>query len=230
LKSNVIGFGFIEQYIRYCQPFYSIGESISYDRFCRFSERSKFVQVKRIHLLTTLSPKSFDQIKKISSLTSLIEFPKIKTREITCQISLNNRLHGNIYIFKKNHAHISAVITSANFTDSGLSRNHEWGVEIFNQSEIKTLEDSIFNSIEINDISFDEIIRMQGAATAYLKGQPKTEERHIDLVLTDYLLNSWTNNLDDSVDYWLKPIGYSQDPVSEERLFINESEHLHFSK
>ncbi len=199
--------------------------------FADFFGEVNFSQLKKLHLITTLSPKSFDQIKKISSLVSFIEFPEIKDKKVNCQISLNNKLHGKIYIFKKDNNYLSAIISSANFTDSGLSRNHEWGVEISDVEEIKKLETSILDSIEFSNLTFEEIYRMQQATTDFLSNQPQTEARNIDLKLTDLLSSSnWTSELSDTIDFWLKPIGVTANPVTEDRTFDTIDDKLNFSK
>jgi len=199
--------------------------------FADFFGEVDFSQLKKLHLITTLSPKSFDQIKKISSLISFIEFPDIKDKKVNCQISLNNKLHGKIYIFKKDDNYISAIISSANFTDSGLSRNHEWGVEISDKHEIKKLETSILGSIEFSNLTFDEIYRMQQATTDFLEKQPQTEARDIELKLTNLLSSSsWISQFNDTIEFWLKPIGVTENPVAEDRPFDSLEQELNFSK
>lgn len=198
--------------------------------FADFLGEIDLSKLEKFHLITTLCPKAFDQINKVSSLVSLIDFPAIKGKKINCQISLDNKLHGKIYIFRKKGDYISAFISSANFTGSGLSRNHEWGVEIYESFEIENLKNSILKSIEFSEVSFDEIYRMQKATTEFLERQPQTEIRNIDLNLTDLLANGWSKNLDNTIEFWLKPIGVSNNPVSEERLFNQIEDHLHFSK
>lgn len=198
--------------------------------FADFFGKVDFSQIKKLHLITTLSPKSFEQIKIVSSLISLIEFPDIRDKKVNCQISLINKLHGKIYIFKKDDKYISAIISSANFTGPGLSRNHEWGVEISDKEEIKNLEQSILGTIDFSNLSFDEIHRMQRAANDFLAKQPQTETPDIDLNLTDLLSSvSWTSQLNDTIDFWLKPIGVTGDPVTEDRLF-DKDDQLNFSK
>lgn len=199
--------------------------------FSDFFGEVDFSQLNKLHLITTLSPKSFDQIKKISSLISFIEFPDIKEKKVNCQISLNNKLHGKVYIFKKDDNYLSAIISSANFTDSGLSRNHEWGVEISDTEEIKKLETSILESIEFSNLTFEEIYRMQKATTDFLTEQPQTETRDIDLKLTDLLSSSsLSSQLSDTIQFWLKPIGVTENPVSEDRSFDKIEDELNFSK
>jgi len=199
--------------------------------FADFFGEVNLSQLKKLHLITTLSPKSFDQIKKISSLISFIELPDIKDKKVKSQISLNNKLHGKIYIFKKDDNYISAIVSSANFTDSGLSRNHEWGIEISDKDEIKKLESSILESIEFSNLSVEEIYRMQKATTDFLAKQPQTETRNIDLKLTDLLSSSsWTSQLNDNIEFWLKPIGVTDNPITEDRLFDKLDDELNFSK
>ncbi|MFC0877120.1 restriction endonuclease PLD domain-containing protein [Saccharicrinis sp. FJH2] len=199
--------------------------------FSDFLEEISLSVITKIHLITTLKPKSFDQIRKISSLISLIDHPEIKSEKIKYQISLNNKLHGKIYIFKKNNKYISAIITSANFTESGLVRNHEWGIEITDKDKISEVENSIMNSIEYENLSSKDILSMQEKANDYLAKHPKKEEREIELNLTDSLNSSiWTNELDNTIEYWLKPIGVSDSPIVEGTLFNELETRLHFSK
>jgi len=199
--------------------------------FTNFLNEINVSSLKKIHLITTLPPKSLDQIKKIGSLVSLIEFPDIKNRNIECQISLNNKLHGKIYIFKKNSNYISAIISSANFTERGLSINHEWGIEISNKEEIINLENSILVTIEYQNISFDKIYQMQQETNDFLAKQPQIEPKPIDLNLTNLIPSvSWSSALNNEISYWLKPIGASNDPVLEDRLFGNHFDRMHFSK
>lgn len=199
--------------------------------FSDFLGELSLSSINKIHLITTLKPKSFDQIRKISSLLSLIDYPDIKLEKIKCQISLNNKLHGKIYIFKKNEEYISAIITSANFTESGLVRNHEWGIEITDKDKITEIENSIISSIEYENLLFEDILLMQEKANDYLAKHPQTEEREINLNLTDSLSSSnWTNELDNSIEYWLKPIGVSDSPIIEGTLFNESETRLNFSK
>ena len=199
--------------------------------FTDFLSELELHALKKIHLVTTLPPRSFDQIKKINSLVSLIDFPKIKSGEIACQVSLNNKLHGKIYILKNNDEHIAAIVSSANFTDSGLARNHEWGIEFSDGETIAKLEQDILNTLEVRQIEFDQIHRMHEAANDFLNQQPETEERKIDLDLTEHIsAYNWHQKLDENIDYFLKPIGYTDAPVETNRLFNRATERLHFSK
>lgn len=198
--------------------------------FTDFLSEVDLEAIKNIHLITTLAPKSFDQIRKIGSLISLIEFPKIQNHEIACQISLNNKLHGKVYIFKNAQDYVTAIVTSANFTDSGLSYNHEWGIEITDEAEIAMLETSILSSIEIRSLQFQDIYTMQAKANAFLEEQPQKEDRTIDLSLMDALPTLILPHTDSATNYWLKPIGVTHYPIPETRLYDAQHEDMHFSK
>lgn len=196
-----------------------------------FFEDIDFSELKEIQIITTLKPNSFDQIKKIDTLISLIEFPSISNKKIRCQISINNKLHGKVYIFKRNGEYISAIISSANFTDSGLSWNHEWGVEIFDHNEIEKLEKSILSNIDILNITRANVYEMREVITDFITSQPKSEANDIGLDLIRSLNLSATVFVGgDKVNFWLKPIGVSNRPVTEDRLFGEMNTNLHFSK
>jgi HKD family nuclease len=157
--------------------------------FTNFFSNGLCDNLKSIHLITTLKPNSIDQIKKISSLVSLIENKEIKRKGIQCKISLNNKLHGKIYIFKKLGVSFSAIISSANLTDSGLSFNHEWGIEFSDLIQIDTLEKTLIDCIEpqFESLSTSVIYRMQQGVKDYLNKQSNPIEMEIDLNLTEII-------------------------------------------
>lgn len=165
--------------------------------FNTFFSESLCDSLKSIHLITTLKPNSIDQIKKVSSLISLIENDIIRNKRIQCKISINNKLHGKIYIFKKSDIPFAAIITSANLTDNGLYLNHEWGVELADSITIESLEKSNLNCIEpqYENVSFAAIYKMQKWINEYLEKQTNPLET-IDLDLTEILTSSEGKNED----------------------------------
>lgn len=194
--------------------------------FSDFFREINLCKIKNIHLITTLIPKSFDQIRKINSLISFI---KVLENKDIIQVSLNNKLHGKIYIFKKGGEYISAIVSSANFTNSGLLNNHEWGIEIYDKDEIKKLEKSILDNIEIPNLSFDKIFQMKNAAKDFSKKLSQTESKEIDLNLLDFV-NLSSSPFNNNINFWLKPIGITENPVTEDRLFDTLDYKLYFSK
>jgi HKD family nuclease len=184
-----------------------------------------------IHLITTLKPKSFDQIKKVSSFSSLFEIPEVQTGQVELKISINNKLHGKIYIFKKNTVSFKAIVTSANFTTNGLNHAHEWGVEFSDINVINSLEAQIISTIQIPEITAEEVIRLRKAADEFLIQQPATEQRDIDLDLRRILIPIVpSEQIEEPFNFWLKPIGVTDDPVSPERQFNQDIDRLNFSK
>jgi HKD family nuclease len=198
--------------------------------FNAFFDDLNLDSLKHIHLITTLKPKSFDQIMKVNSLLTFVELPIFINKDVEFKISINNRLHGKIYIFKKSNNSFKAIITSANFTDSGLSYNHEWGVEISDIKEIDNIESTIIKSIGINNISKEDIYKLNEISNKYLEEQPNTEIREIDLNLSSFLNSNLISELGDTVNYWLKPIGVTDNPVEPSRKFDDIETDLHFSK
>lgn len=145
--------------------------------------------VKKINLITTLQPNSLDQIKKVHSLKSLIEIPKIKSGEIECNISLNNKLHGKIYIFKMTGKYVGGLISSANFTDNGLWLNHEWGITLNGEDNLEVLEKSITDTIDpkFKHLSHKSIFRLLNRLNSFLNQNGTEKEEEIGLDLTEFL-------------------------------------------
>lgn len=143
---------------------------------------------------------------------------------------MNNRLHGKVYIFKKKDRYLSAIISSANFTNNGLSLNHEWGVEIFDEQAILELEKSVLNSIEIHNLSFQNILEFKDKTDAFLEENPQYKELEIGLELIKLIRLPKKLLLQPEVNIWLKPIGVTENPVEEGAFFSELTSRLHFSK
>ena len=145
-------------------------------------------------------------------------------------LSINNRLHGKVYIFKKENQLIASVITSANFTNNGLHRNHEWGIEIDDIKEMLQLEKSILGSIEYSSISLQEIQRMRDHIASIPPLPSSAVVPVIALDLTKFIstaqpIISITRN----IKYWLKPTGSSEAWVDPKESYDREITLLHFS-
>jgi hypothetical protein len=164
--------------------------------FSLFFKDEILLNIKKINLITTLLPNSLDQIKKVYSLKSLIEIPKIKSGEIECNISLNNKLHGKIYIFKMSGKYVGGLISSANFTDSGLWLNHEWGITLNGENNLEELETSITNTIEpkYKYLSHKSILRLLNRLNSFLNKNGTKKEEEIDLDLTEFLETNESEN------------------------------------
>jgi len=96
--------------------------------------------------------------------------------------------------------------------------------------EIEELESSILKYIEIDNITKTDIYKLVEFTNSYLEQKPNTEIREIDLDLSSYLTINLTNHFDESVNYWLKPIGVTEHPIETSRKFDEIEFDLHFSK
>lgn len=198
--------------------------------FTNFLRPELLSGLKRLHLVTTLQPGAIDQINKVRAFVALYDLPAISNGSLILDLSINNRLHGKIYIFKNEDQLLAAVVTSANFTNNGLHRNHEWGIEIDDVSEIKQLEHSILNSIEYSGITRQEIQKMEQQVNAIPPLPPATVVPIISLDLTKLVHTALsTIPVNRQIKYWLKPTGSSDAWVDRKESYDREITFLHFS-
>lgn len=184
-----------------------------------------------LHLITTLKPRTMDQFRKIDSIVSLIDVVD-EDNTIDLRISINNRLHGKVYVFRKADTPIAALITSANFTNSGLLRNDEWGVLIDDPVSIVDVESSIKNAAEYTELTVDDAIEMLEVIDTYRAehGEPPDDDG-IELDLNSVLERRGRPlTIETSTTIWLKPVGDSDHPIVEGEDFSAETDDLHFSR
>ncbi len=183
--------------------------------FKRFFENIDLCSLEKIEMITTLPPNSVEQFPKINSLISLLETPGIMDGSIDCTISINNRLHGKIYIFKMPEGGMAAILTSANFTQKGLSYNHEWGVEISDPEIIANIEQSVRDNQEFSIPDLESLYLCRERLNEFLEVKPDSiKPVSIDLDLSKYLQPDRSIKIGKSATYWLKPIGVTGDPVT----------------
>lgn len=195
-----------------------------------FADLRSISTVRKLDLITTLCPKNPEQIRKVRSLVSLLEVPEIKNKHLKCTVSLNNRLHGKVYIFWRNQLPISAIISSANFTNTGLIHNHEWGIEISEPTVIDKLQKDIRNAIQYPNISRKQIVALYEKVNEFQSTNRTKEELQIALSLVNEIPDKARHIPQTSeLKYWLKPIGYTEGPVEDGRYFGNEEQELNFS-
>lgn len=173
-----------------------------------------------LHLITKLEPRTMDQFKKIKSIVSLMDFFD-RDNAIDLRISINNKLHGKVYVFRQSNTPIAALITSANFTDSGLLKNDEWGVLIDDPVSIEDVEVSIKNTAGYNELMVDdakEMLKMIETYRAKHGEPPDTDGIELDL----------NSVLERTI--WLKPVGDRDNHIVEGKDFSERTNNLHFSK
>lgn len=123
-------------------------------------------------------------------------------------------LHAKIFI-----ADNVCLITSANLTNMAFSKRHEIGIFLDGTSSSKTI--SIFESWWKKS----EKVSLENLRTFVRKEFTSTEER-----AGAVLPSLWSLPKDPcEINYWLKPIGETENPITEDRLFNAVQDNLHFS-
>ena len=183
-------------------------------------------KLKKLKLVTTLKPKSFDQYSKVPFFKNL--YKHCNENGVDLEILIENSLHGKIYISKINGELKEAIITSANFTNHGLRINNEWGTIISESSQIEQLESSILSKvvlIPLTESQIDVFIKI-------LEKNPLPKENNsIEIDLTASIpIKQNPLSVNNKINYWLKPIGVSGDFISFDQIFDEIDNDLHFSK
>ena len=140
----------------------------------------------------------------------------------TCKIHINNRLHGKIYLFHYESKRSQAIISSANLTDSGLNRNHEWGILTDEQALIEQLEKELNETIEYDDILHELISGKMRLFAEQAMGVLSKESDIVDVnadlikLLKNYAVpknKDKSLSLQDARQVFLKPIGTKEEPI-----------------
>ncbi|PDY52292.1 restriction endonuclease PLD domain-containing protein [Bacillus toyonensis] len=196
------------------------------ESFDNFFVEIKDMGIKHISLITTLKDNSLDLLKKSNSIHSFCF--NCKMNEINYSIYIDNQLHGKVYISLKNGIPLKGIITSANFTKSGLEQNHEWGILTEDSHQIRNLLDEI-KSVSSRELSSEELDEIIKKIDTYCKGKVIPKENKIDLSVSD-ILNKRKKRITFNKRYFIKPVGVSDDPFPENRILSSAIEKLHFSK
>jgi len=188
--------------------------------FCEFKDMS----IKKIHLITTLKNNDMDLLRKANALHSFCSL--CVESNIQFDIYIDNKLHGKIYVAAQNGAYTCGVLTSANFTESGLNHNHEWGVWIDSPQALETLIKEVFEvcSKPLSKESISGIIRK---VDSYFKTKPEPTQLKPDLSIDEFI--DFNLNVPNK-RYFLKPVGYMESPFPENEKLDSDIAALHFSK
>ena len=197
--------------------------------FANFLNSVSILPNSKIKLITTLQPNSIEQIGKINSLLSFCKHPSIQENNIDVEISINNKLHGKVYLFKSGNTK-RAIISSANFTQNGLTKNHEWGIEISELSQIKIIKNDLLKSVEKQGVPLAELENMKEACDKFQEKveipSHKIKLSLISLIPTDTSYDEFP----ETTKFWIKPFGVTEDPIKEGQKFENLELNIHFSK
>lgn len=201
--------------------------------FDEFIHDIAVLDIKKITLITTLKNNSPDLFKKANSIYSFAL--SCIQNNVTYEIRIDNLLHGKLYIALKNDVPVTGIITSANFTVRGLSVNHEWGIEINDSTMLQNTVNDLYK-VSSEPLSQTELAVIVKEIDDYAKANPPIKEdkplldvtKHIKKKLVEPKVT--TPDFDSDVRYFLKPVGSSDHPYSEDRVIPSGIIEMHFSK
>lgn len=188
-------------------------ELVFFSPFC-FQDFDDFFQeiihdgTTRVSLVTTLKPE--DAVNKCGSMVSFIDI--MTARKIKWDLKIDNRLHGKLYFFKHRNRFTGAIVTSANLTENGMRRNHEWGCLLEDESDVRQLFEEAMKGVEIQQVTEEMVIQLMLKVDEYLIAHPV--QRKPDLIDIGGILKAITGmQTEAETRLFLKPIGATGLPV-----------------
>lgn len=156
------------------------------------------IDIKNIkfELITTCNPKGAEQLTKPFQIMNFGLTIKEHTTKWS-DIHLISSLHSKIYLFYKNDSIVLGVVTSANFTNNGLSCNHETGVVLSDNKILNDLEVDIRNNLEYIKLSESQVNDLCREADLKKKDKKLEKQEDIDINISRYLQKNNTQCVED---------------------------------
>lgn len=197
------------------------------------------IQNIKFELITSCAPKGNEQLTKPFQIRNFANTIKEKTNNWP-DIHLNQKLHSKIYIFHKKNNKFCAVVTSANFTNSGLSQNHETGILTTSQDVIEKLESESKNALEFVSLSDYQIDKMCQTVEIMMRNRRTlSKQEDIDIGLTNIISKFCTPSagnrdikLREGAKFFISVAGVSDRPIlpKDKRKFNNPHSTIWFAK
>lgn len=173
-------------------------------------------QAPRVELITSL-PRGEDQLVQPSRMKYFGEAVEECTGHWPT-IGIDRRLHSKIYIFSAEGSPFAGIVTSANLTRSGLKKNHETGVLLFDRAILEDLAAQARSGLDFVGLSRQQLGQLCGAADAAAKNDriDVTEDVGLGRILELYCTPSEGNRdiaLRASAKYYIKVSGVSDRPI-----------------
>ncbi len=179
--------------------------------------------IKKIILYTTLQ-KYDDSAQKVIALHEFYGF--CINNGIDLLIKIDDNLHGKVYLFYDGISAKGFVLTSGNFTENGLVKNHEFGLYVEDVEKQKEISD-IITSINTYDLSYTQLSEIYNEALLFIKKHPKIQYEKFKV---DKLINKKPSSTQNgTIKYYLKPVGTSEKPFNKPRV-IKENDMLGFGQ
>jgi len=135
-------------------------------------------KIKKLIIITRLSSDAYELSMKINFLFTLENFCNSKKNFL---IKIDNRLHGKIYLFKKNGKLFSGIITSANLTLNGFNFNNEWGIIITNQQFLIEIERSVLSNKNMVDLNRKTMLAIKKEVENYIEKNPSPKKQNTNI-------------------------------------------------
>jgi hypothetical protein len=193
----------------------------------RVLREPSLTRIDRFRLLTALEPNSPFQLKTAAALES-VRMHFERTPGVAWSVGIVERLHGKVYLFSREGVAFAAIVSSANFTARGLESNQEWGIASEDPRFLRELQESI-EAVVPRELDAADITLLYRRTQVYLKRarQPATRIQ-LDLLRS---LGPPVPAVGGSTRVWLKPSGWSKDPVRAGDYHYGEPEvELDFSR
>lgn len=197
-----------------------------------FLEGFEFTGIKTIELITTFKENDMEQCTKPYQIRDFVEFFEKYYPSISVIIHVDNKLHGKLYIFYSMNLDKKAIFTSANFTNNGMSINNEWGVLVQKHETIENVMNEVDEAIDYREITKNQISRACIFADETKKLNPDLKKN--TKINSDIMKRVYSDHEETCLkpQYFLKPIGHQEKPVTIEGQedFSELHQNLHFSK
>lgn len=207
------------------------------NEFDKFFENINIQNIE-FELITTCKAKGDEQIVKPFQMKNFGTVIKRLTQKWP-EIHLINSLHSKIYLFYKSKKTILGIVTSANFTNNGLVKNHETGVILQDSNILQDLELDLKNNLEYISLAEFQIDKLCAIADLMKKEKRYEKQEDININLLKNIEKNCTPSagnrnikLKDSATYYISVAGVTENPIlpQDKRKVIKPHSDIWFAK
>lgn len=188
------------------------------NEFEKFFENINIQNIE-FELITTCKAKGDEQIVKPFQMKNFGTVIKKLTQKWP-EIHLINSLHSKIYLFYKSKKTILGIVTSANFTNNGLVKNHETGVVLQDSNILQNLELDLKNNLEYINLAEFQIDKLCTIADLMKKEKRYEKQEDININLLKNIEKNCTPSagnrnikLRNSATYYISVAGVTENPI-----------------
>ena len=194
------------------------------------------VQNSRIELITSVPSHGEEQLTQPGRIQSFGEIVQEYTGHWPV-IGIDLQLHSKVYVFYAAGSPFAGIVTSANLTRSGLSKNHETGIILFDVSALTDLVTELRSGLDYVNLSRYQVGRLCAAADTLAQHSRIDMSSDVGLgnILNNYCTPSEENKnitLRTGAKYYIKVSGVTGRPILPEarRPFDEPQRKLSFAK